>query len=132
MNRKGTGKLLLGLGIGATIGLLFAPKKGEDLRKDLLDKAGELIEKAKNIDSEEVKKNIEEKVKDIKKTVSELDGEKVKEIAIKKGKELKKKTDELVEYTKEKATPVVEKTAKSVKKKAADVTRDVLAKLEEE
>ena len=38
MSKKGTGKFLLGGAIGAGIALLFAPKKGEELRKDLAEK----------------------------------------------------------------------------------------------
>ena len=75
---KGTGKLIFGAGIGASLALLLAPKKGEELRKDLLNKASDLIEKAKEIDSDEVKENIENKINEIKKDIEELDKEKVK------------------------------------------------------
>ena len=82
--------------------------------------------------AEEVKQNLENKLEEIKKEIEDLDKEKVKEIAQKKAKDLKKKTEELVEYAKEKGTPVLEKAAKEVKKQAANVCREVLAKLEEE
>ena len=85
MGKKGTGKLLVGASIGAAVALLFAPKKGEELRKDLTDKINEMLNKAKNVDSEEVKNNIESKIEEIKKELKELDKEKVKEVAIKKG-----------------------------------------------
>ena len=42
------------------------------------------------------------------------------------------KAEDLVRYAKEKGTPVLEKTAKDLKKKTASVVREVLAKLEEE
>lgn len=132
MGKKGTGKLLVGASIGAAVALLFAPKKGEELRKDLTDKINEMLNKAKTVDSEEVKNNIESKIEEIKKELKELDKEKVKEVAIKKGEEIKEKANELVIYAKEKGTPVLEKTAKSIKKTAANVTREVLAKLEDE
>lgn len=132
MGKKGTGKLLVGASIGAAVALLFAPKKGEELRKDLTDKINEMLNKAKNVDSEEVKNNIESKIEEIKKELKELDKEKVKEVAIKKGEEIKDKANELVIYAKEKGTPVLEKTAKSIKKTAANVTREVLEKLEDE
>ena len=38
MSKHGTGKFLLGAGIGAGIALLLAPKKGEELREDLKKK----------------------------------------------------------------------------------------------
>ena len=35
MSKKGLGKFVLGAGIGAGLALLFAPKKGSDLRRDI-------------------------------------------------------------------------------------------------
>ena len=128
MSKKGTGKLILGAGLGAGLALLFAPKKGSELREDLKCKINELVNKAKEVDTEEVKENLENKIYEIKKELEDL--EKVKKIAEKKVEQLKKKTEELVEYAKEKGTPVLEKTAKDVKKQAANVCREVLKKLE--
>ncbi len=129
---KGVGKFLVGAGIGAGLALLFAPKKGSDLREDLKNKITDLINKAKEIDVQEVKENLENKLEEIKNEIEDLDKEKVKKIAEKKAKQLKEKTEELVEYAKEKGTPVLEKAAKDVKKQAANVCREVLAKLEDE
>lgn len=129
---KGMGKFILGAGVGAGLALLFAPKKGSELREDLKNKISDLINKAKEIDVEEVKENLENKLEEIKKEIEDLDKEKVKKIAQQKAKELKAKTEELVEYAKEKGTPVLEKAAREVKKQAANVAREVLAKLEEE
>ena len=131
MSKRGIGKFVLGAGIGAGIALLFAPKKGEELRKDVLSKISELCDKLKDIDEEEVKANIEKKVNEIKDGIKDLDKEKVKKIAIEKGEALKAKANELVEYAKEKGTPVLEKAANSVKEKTIEVTKQVLAKLEE-
>ena len=132
MSKKGTGKLFLGGAVGAGLALLFAPKSGEELRKDLGEKITELINKAKDVDSNEVKENIEKKVQEIKKDLEDLDKEKVQEIAVKKSNQIKEKAEDLVEYAKEKGTPVLEKTAKSLKRKAASVTKEVLTKLEDE
>lgn len=132
MSKKGTGKLILGASLGAGLALLFAPKKGTELREDLKNRIGDFVNKVKEIDKEEVKENLENKLEEIKKEIDELDAEKVKKVAEKKAKELKKKTEELVDYAKEKGTPVLEKAAKEVKKQAANVCKEVLAKLEEE
>ncbi len=132
MSKKGTGKLILGAGIGAGLALLFAPKKGVELRADLKKRIGDLTNKVKELDKEEVKENLEKKIEEIKQEIEDLDKEKVKKIATKKAKQLKKKTEELVEYAKEKGTPVLEKAATEVKKQAANVCREVLAKLEDE
>ena len=131
MGKRGTGKFLIGGAIGAGIALLFTTKKGEELRKDLADKFSELIEKAKEIDSKEVQENIEKKVNEIKADLKDLDKEKAKKIAAKKAEAIKNKAEDLVIYAKEKGTPVLEKSAKSLKRKAASVTREVLAKLED-
>ena len=50
MSKKGTGKLILGAGLGAGLALLFAPKKGSELREDLKCKINELVNKAKEVD----------------------------------------------------------------------------------
>ena len=50
---EGIASFVAGALVGVGAGMLLAPKSGEELRKDLLDKASELIDKAKNIDSEE-------------------------------------------------------------------------------
>ena len=119
-----------GLGVGA--GMLFAPKKGEDLRKDVKNKIGELINKVKEIDIDEVKDEFMKKIDEVKDELEDLDKEKVLAIAKRKGNELKEKAEDLVEYAKEKGTPVLEKAAKEVRQKAAMVTREVLKRLEDE
>ena len=128
---KGTGKFILGATIGAGVALLFAPKKGEELREDLKKKLSDCLNKAKELDINEVKENIENKIAEIKKEIEDLDQEKVKKIAVEKADALKVKTGELVAYAKEKGTPVLEKAAKEVKAQAARVCREVLAKLED-
>ena len=47
--KKGFGKFLLGAGIGAGLGLLFAPKKGSETRADLKAKLDEFTKKVKEI-----------------------------------------------------------------------------------
>ena len=62
---RGTGKFIIGAGLGAAIALLLAPKKGSELREDIAEKARELLDKAKDVDSEDVKKYVEKKVAEI-------------------------------------------------------------------
>lgn len=133
-NKKssGVGKFLIGGAIGAALGLLFAPKKGSDLRHDLKVKMDELIEKLKNVDSKEVKENIEAKIFEIKTELEDLDKEKVLSIAKKKASEIKSMAEELVQYAVEKGTPVLEDASKAIREKAILVTKDVLKKLEKE
>ena len=128
--KNGLGKLVAGIGIGAGLGMLFAPKKGSELREDLKKKINELTDKVKEIDVEEVKKEFNTKVDEIKNDLEDLDKEKALKLAKEKGALLKTKTDELVELAKEKGTPVLEGIAEDLKQKAIEVTKDVLKKLE--
>ena len=129
-NKGGLLKFVAGLGLGVGLGMLFAPKKGEELRKDLKLKFDELLNKAKEIDVKEVADDFMNKVNNLKKELEDLDKEKVLAIAKKKGEELKEKAGELVELAKEKGTPVLEKAASEVRERAILVTKEVLKKLE--
>ena len=128
--KRGLGKFFAGLAVGAGLGILFAPKKGSETREDLKNLFDEMIKKVKSIKPEEVKETIEKKIEEIKTSLAELDKEKVLAIAKDKGIQIKEKCESLVAYAKEKGTPVIEKTARDLKVKAADVVRDVLEKLE--
>ncbi len=127
----GIEKFAAGVVVGATLGVLFAPKSGKETREDLKNAFDDLVEKARNLKAEDVKADIEKKVQEIREGLADLDKEKVLAIAKEKAAALKEKCNELVAYAKEKGTPVVEKTAKDVKHKTADVVRGVLEKLED-
>ena len=129
-NKGGLLKFVTGVGLGVGLGMLFAPKKGEELRKELKVKMDELLTKVKDIDVKEVANDFMEKIDELKKEVEDLDKEKVLEIARKKGEELKVKASDLVELAKEKGTPVLEKAANDVRERAILVTKEVLKKLE--
>ena len=131
MNKKGFGKFILGAGLGAGLALLFAPKKGSELRKDIKKKFDDFMSDVDKMTIEEIKKEFTDKVDNIKKGIEELDKEKVLKIARKKGDELKTKATELVELAKEKGTPVLEGIANDLKEKTILVAKEVINKLEE-
>jgi len=130
--KRGLGKLFAGIAIGAGLGVLFAPKKGSETRKDLLNKFEELKTKAKNIDLEEVRDAIDSKIEHIKSELESLDKEKVLKIAKQKAKQIQEMAEDLVDYAVEKGTPILEKAASAVRSKAIEVTKEVLNKLEKE
>jgi len=130
MSKKGFGKFLTGALVGAGLGVLFAPKKGSETRRELKIKIDELITKARDIDIAEVKDNITLKIEDIKTGIEDLDKEKVLKIAKEKAKQIQDKAEELVDYAIEKGTPVLEKSANAVREKAILVTKEILNKLE--
>lgn len=131
MSRKGYGKLLVGLGIGAGLGLLFAPKKGSETREDLKKKIDELYTKVKEIDPEDVKKTITKKIDELKKELADLDKEKVATIAKKQAANVQAKAEELYAYAKEKGTPVVENAVDEVRTQAIKLSKEVTKKLED-
>ena len=128
--KHGFGKFLAGVGIGAGLGLLFAPKSGDEMRKILKKKVDEFIAEAKKIDVNEVKDDFLAKIEDIRNELEDLDKEKVLKIAQEKSEDIKNKTAELVQLAKDKGTPVLAGVANDVREKAVMVTKEVLKKLE--
>lgn len=132
MSKKGWGKFVVGAGLGAGLGLLFAPKTGSETRKDLKVKIDELLAKAKELDMNDVSEQVEAKIKEIKKDIKDLDKEKVLKIAKEKSEVVKGKASELVELAKEKGTPVLKDAADEVRQKALVVAKEVVTRLEKE
>lgn len=128
--KSGVGKFALGAGLGAAIALLFAPKKGSDLRKDIKKKIDAFMADVDNLTVAEIKEEFTNKVEEIKKGIEELDRETVIKNAKKKGEELKQKAVELVTLAKEKGTPVLEGVAEDLKEKTVSVAKEVIEKLE--
>lgn len=129
---KGIGKFVVGAGVGAALGLLFAPKKGSETREDLKKMLDDLVNKVKNIDMDDVKETVEAKIAELKEGLAELDKETVLEEAQKQAKKLQDAAEELVDYAIEKGTPVIEQSANAIKKKVIEVSKNVTKKLEKE
>lgn len=130
MKKKDVAKFVAGAAVGVGIGLLFAPKKGSELRKDLKNKLDEFVQQLKDIDIKEVKEEFDKKVAEIKSELADLDKEKVLEIAKKKVSDLKNKAEELVDLAKAKGTPVLKKTANDILEKVIKISKETQKKLE--
>jgi len=130
VKKSGAGKFLLGAAIGAGLGILFAPNKGSETRRQLKCRLDELVGKVKEIDMDEIKIALETKIEEIKEELEDLDKEKILKIAKQKGKQIKVKCDELVTLAIDKGTPILRDAAEEVRLKAIDVVTEVLNKLE--
>lgn len=130
MAKKGLFGLIAGIGLGAGLGVLFAPEKGEVTRKKLKEKLDDLVKEVKELDAEDVKLVIEEKIDEIKEDLEDLDKEKVKAVAQEKLKQISDKIEDLAKLAKDKATPVVMERVDDLRKYALKVTKQVEKKLE--
>lgn len=130
--KSGLGKFLVGLGIGAGIGVLFAPQEGKKTRKELMDKLDNVLDQVKMLDPEDVKASIIQSVEELRMEVEDLDKEKALKLAKKSAKKIEKKANDLYDYAKEKATPVVETAVKEAKDVALKTAKEVVDKLENE
>ena len=132
MSKSGIGKFLAGAGIGAALGILFAPKKGSDTRADLKNMFDDLVRKVRSIDAEDVRLTVEAKIEELKEGLANLDKETVLTEAKKQAKKLQKQAEKLVEYAIEKGTPIIEKSANAIKLKVIEVCEQIIEKLSDD
>lgn len=111
--------------VGMGLGILFAPKKGSETRKDIKCKLDELVCKVKKIDKNDVKKEFEKKIKKIEKKLTSLDSEKEIKKAQKKAKELKESIEELWQSACDKGDATIQKIVAELKEKINEALENV-------
>ena len=127
---KGTGKFILGMGLGVGLGMLLSPNNGEENRKILKKKLDELIDYAQDIDPEDIKEKITKKAKEIEQEVKDLNGEKVARIAKEKAKMIENKCNDLVDLAISVSEPAIETMAEELRKKTIKSLKEITKKLE--
>lgn len=123
--------LFAGALVGASLGVLFAPRKGSESRKLLMDKLDDVKNKAKDLDYGEIKNTIEDSILKIRDEINDLDKEKALKIAKEKSSVIKKEIDDLATYAKEKGTPIVLEKVEDLRDAFVKVSKDLTKKLEE-
>ena len=131
MSKRSIGSLFLGAAIGASLGILFAPKKGSQTRKELKEKMLDLVDDAKELSISDVSEMVEDKINEIRRDLNDLDKEKVLKIAKEKSENIKTKCQDLVDLAIDKGTPVIKNAAIDVRDKTIDVMKDIIKKLED-
>ena len=130
MRRRSISSLFLGAAIGASLGILFAPKKGKETRKELKEKMLDLVSDAKELSISDISGMIEGKITEIRHDLNDLDKEKVLSIAKEKSELIKTKCQNLVDLAIDKGTPVLKDAAVDVRDKTIVVMKDIIKKLE--
>jgi len=130
MGKKSVGSLVLGVAIGASLGILFAPKKGKETRVELKEKMLDLVSRAKELSLNDISSAVETKINEIRHDLNDLDKEKVLSAAKTKSNEIKNKCQDLVDLAIDKGTPVLKNAAVEVRDKTVDVMKGMIQKLE--
>ena len=94
------GKVLFGVGLGVLAGVLFAPKKGSELREDIKAKSKSTYDYLAGLTREDVEAKLGETIENIKKSVDEFDPDDFKETTKEKVDEVQKKLEVLAGVTK--------------------------------
>ncbi|MCD7807795.1 MAG: YtxH domain-containing protein [Erysipelotrichaceae bacterium] len=119
------GKFLVGLSIGVACGLLFAPKSGNELRKDIKDRSKKAYDDLKNMSKEDLEAKIGETIETVKKSVDEFDADEFKDSTKQRLNDLQTKLEELAAVVRE------TDEYQQVKESVVDITDKVNTKMAE-
>ena len=116
------------LGMGAVMGMMIAPKKGEDLRKDVKCTMKKALNSAEKVVD---KDNLKEVLDSIGERIEDLDFEETKKSLEKKAESIKKELEKIIKDAKEVKDEIIENTATKLKDGLEDKLEDLLEKLED-
>lgn len=119
------GKFVLGLGVGAIAGLLLAPKKGRDLREDLMNESKKAYDNLKSMTKEDVEAMLGQTIENVKKSIDEFDVDVFKETTKVKLNELEAKLEDFAKKVQESEQYV------QVRDNVVDLADKVNSKIEE-
>ena len=129
MSKKSViGALAGGAIIGATAGVLLAPKSGKETRKDIVKAAAKISKKVKNMSAADVKKYVTKKVSNIEKALKDLEKEKVVKDAKKKIKSIQKDVANLYEDIKDNTEEQVKEIVDTLRDKVEEVNEKIMSK----
>ena len=112
------------LGMGAVAGMMVAPKKGEDLRKDVKCTIKNVANK-----TEKAVDNTKDTLDSIGEKIESLDKEKTKANVTKKADEIKKELEKITKEAKEKKDEIVANTAIKLKEGLTNKLEELLEKM---
>lgn len=123
-------KIIAGVGVGAALGILFAPKSGKKTREDIANAAKEGMDfVSENVNS--AVKVIKDKSAELKEAVVEkydqISNKNITEVVSQNIEKLEEKIEDAKEKVKEKAEEAKEK-AKDIKEKAEEKVKETKEK----
>ena len=109
---------------GAVTGMMFAPKKGEDLREDVKCTMKKAVKKMEKVTDKDILDTIGEKIEN-------LNLEKTKKNLTKKANKIKKELEDIIKDAKERKDDIIENTATKLKEGLAKKLEDLSEELED-
>ncbi len=122
--------LTLGLAVGTGLGMMYAPKKGKDLREDVKNKAKDLTKKVKKVDKKDIKETVEDALNRLKQELEELINETDKNKVLNKADEITNELESIIKSSHDQKDSLIEKSATKLKETALKKTKEIVEKLE--